>query len=80
MMNGKILHQAVQSLVGPLHKSVQTPSKAAAGPGDLKASIPLPPTSRYLGKWSRRGGERKGNAQYISSNDSCAAKKNFLPI
>lgn len=43
MMNGKILHQAVQSLVGPLHKSGQTPSRAAAGSGNLKANTPLTP-------------------------------------
>lgn len=41
MMNGKILHQAVQSLVGPFHKSVQTPSRAAAGSGNLKANTRL---------------------------------------
>lgn len=43
MMNGKILHQAVQSLVGPLHKSGQTPSRAAAGSGNLKANTRLTP-------------------------------------
>lgn len=43
MMNGKILHQAVQSLVGPLYKSVQTPNRAAAGSGNLKANTRLTP-------------------------------------
>ena len=43
MMNGKILHQAVQSLPGPLHKSGHTPSRAAAGSGNLKANTRLTP-------------------------------------
>lgn len=48
MMNGKILHQAVQSLVGPLHKSVQTLSRAAAGSGNLKANASLTPYMHLL--------------------------------
>lgn len=45
MMNGKIQHQARESLVASCHKSVQISSCAAAVSGNLKGNtLPPPPT------------------------------------
>jgi hypothetical protein len=59
MMNGKILHQAVQSLVGPLHKSTLTPSKAAVRSGNLKDGVPLNPYEQVPLKVKQKRGEKK---------------------
>lgn len=68
MMNGKILHQAVQSLAGPLHKSGHTPSRAAAGSGNLKANTRLTPHMHLpLQKLKKNREQRKKEMLNIST-------------